>query len=236
MLSIRRVIAMSAVLAVSSGGAWAFAKDNSRLGDIDPPSVVAENETPLPAPEQDQPAAGEDQQAPDEVTPDDPAPDSEDDLNLGEIPDLKSVELTTDMAKRALDTYLVVRDKYKDADLESYDDLQEFVDKNERGKEFEADIKAAGFATVDEWNVAITTLGFAYSAAADDPTADIMQQISEIESDQTIAQDLKDRMIASLKAMIPSDNNKKVVAELLADTAYKDKLAQLDAAEGGEGE
>ena len=39
---------------------------------------------------------------------------------------------------------------------------------------------------------------------------------------------MKDRMIASLKAMIPSENNKKVIEELLADAAYAGKLKQLD--------
>ena len=37
-----------------------------------------------------------------------------------------------------------------------------------------------------------------------------------------------DPLIASLKAMIPSENNKKVIEELLADAAYAGKLKQLD--------
>jgi hypothetical protein len=42
---------------------------------------------------------------------------------------------------------------------------------------------------------------------------------------------MKDRMIASLKAMIPSDNNKKVIEDLLDDPVYGDKLKQLDLVE-----
>ena len=136
-------------------------------------------------------------------------------LHLGEIPVIEVMELTTDIAKRALDSYLLVRTKYENADLESYENLQDFVDQNPEGQAFEADIKAAGFANVNDWNLAITTLGFAYTGVVDDQSADIQQQISELEADPELARDMKDRMIASLKAMIPSENNRKVVEELL---------------------
>lgn len=35
-------------------------------------------------------------------------------------------------------------------------------------------------------------------------------------------------MIKALKAMIPSDNNKKVIEDLMADAVYGPKLKQLD--------
>jgi hypothetical protein len=153
---------------------------------------------------------------------------SPDDLSLGEIPVIETMELTTDIAKRALDAYLLVKDKYQNSDLDQYENPQDFVDQTPDGKAFEADIKAAGFDTVSDWNLAITTLSLAYTGTTDDPTADIDQQIAEIEADIELAQDMKDRMIASLKAMIPSENNKKVLAELMADPAYAEKLKQLD--------
>lgn len=84
---------------------------------------------------------------------------------------------------------------------------------------------------MNAWNLAITTLTFAYSNAIDDQSADILQQISEIEQDTELAQDMKDRIIASLKAMIPSDNNKKVVADLLDDPVYGERLKQLELVE-----
>lgn len=232
---IHQTMLCAALLELS--GASSLASTRNPLAELDNVSVLAENHTPLPLPAEDTATGTE---APPEETgeeppaTDDEQPDfSEDDFNLGEIPDIKSVELTVDLAKRALDTWLMVSEKYKDADLEAYDDLQEFVDKNEQGYAFETDIKSAGFVSVSEWNVAITSLSFAYSGVLDDPTAEIQAQIEEIKADDTIAQDLRDRMIASLSAMIPSENNKKVVQELLADPAYKEKLEQL---EGGNGE
>lgn len=156
---------------------------------------------------------------------------SPDDVSLGEIPVVESIELTADIAKRAIDSYVLVKVKYENADLEQYENLDDFVAQSPQGKEFDADIKAAGFADVNDWNRSITTLGFAYSAATNDPTADIKLQIAEIEADTSLASDMKDRMIKSLNAMIPSENNRKVVDDLMKDTAYLAKLKELDAEE-----
>lgn len=229
---IRQSLLVFVLLGLPGGTAVASATDPARTKERDFPPIFAEVNQPLPAEDSGTPANTDNEPAvgDDETL----APDTgefDEDFNLGEVPDIQSVELTLDEAKRALDTWLLVRDKYRDADLEAYDDLQEFVDKNEQGSAFEADIRAAGFVSASAWNVAITSLSFAYSATIDDPSAEIAAQIEEIKVDDTIAQDMKDRMIASLSAMIPSENNKRIVAELLADPAYKPKLEQLETGE-----
>ncbi len=150
------------------------------------------------------------------------------DMSLGEIPQIETIELSADIARRAVDAYVLVKDKYKDAEFELYENLLDFVDQTAQGKEFEADIKASGFANAGEWNVAITTVSFAYTGVIDDQSGDIQSQIEEIQNDAELAQDMKDRMIASLKAMIPSENNRKVIQELMADPAYTEKLKQLE--------
>jgi hypothetical protein len=159
------------------------------------------------------------------------AQEGADDFSMGDIPVVETVELTVDQAKRALDAYALVSEKYKDAELENYENLQDFVDQAPQGKAFEADIKAAGFATVNEWNTAITTLSFALANLSDDQTADIRQQIDELKADTEMAQDMRERMIAALNAMIPSENNKKVIAELKAEPIYSEKLRQLETEE-----
>lgn len=196
---------------------------------------VAQAEAPLPVPAAPD-AGGENS----EETPADRTPGADEgggaddgsampeDFSIGEIPVIETIELTPEMARRALDAYILVKEKYKDSDLEQYENLQDFVDLSSDGRSFEADIKAAGFADVNAWNLAITTLTFAYSNAIDDQSADILQQIAEIEQDSELAQDMKDRMIASLKAMIPSENNAKVVSEMLADPVYASRLKQLE--------
>lgn len=242
MLKHYRMAFAVALLTAISCDAGAAAKDESRLL----PQQLAQDSSPvspLPLPGSETPAAGATGETPpasgqgeDLTEPDPNAPTgddgiSPDDMSLGEIPVVESMELTVDIAKRAIDSYVLVKAKYESAGLEQYESLQDFVDQGSQGKEFDADIKAAGFASVNDWNLAITSLGFAYSALSDDPTADIKQQIAEIETDTTIAQDMKDRMVKSLNAMIPSDNNRKVVDELMKDPAYAEKLKQLDTEE-----
>ncbi len=155
-------------------------------------------------------------------------PPADDEVSLGEIPEIQTIEMMADTARKALDAYLLVKEKYKDADLENYENLQDFVDQNAQGKAFEADIKGFGFANVNDWNLAITTLVFTYTNVVDDQTEDIRQQIEDIKADTELAQDMKDRMITSLTAMIPSENNRKVVEELIKDPAYAEKLKQLE--------
>lgn len=180
---------------------------------------MAQETSPAPVPDA-APSATEEPSAPEDA--------SEDDFSLGEVPTIETMELTPDIAKRALDAYVSVREKYKDAALENYDTLQDFVENNAQGRAFEADIKAAGFPDVEQWNLAITTLGFAYSNTLEDQSEDIKQQIEEIKADGELAQDMKDRMAKSLEAMIPSENNTKIVEELIKDQTYAEKLKSLD--------
>jgi hypothetical protein len=200
------------------------------------PAVPAVVTPAVPQPETDSPvvpntdsAAPADPAAPDAVT-DPSAPDSEggDGMSIGEIPAVETEELTAEMARKALDGYVMVHEKYKDSPLENYDDLQAFVDKDPKGKDFEVDVKSFGFKDVNDWNLAITTLSFAYTNVIDDQTGDIKQQIEEINGNTDMAQDMKDRMVKSLQAMIPSDNNRKIVDDLMKDTAYSEKIKLLE--------
>jgi hypothetical protein len=196
----------------------------------------ADGATPAPAAASgaEQPAASgsngatEPDAAPEQPSASDDDGASPDNLSLGEIPIIETMELTPDLARRALDSYLLTKDKYANSDLEQYENLQDFVDQTADGKNFEADIKAAGFANVSDWNLAITTVGVVYSGVVDDQTSDLLQQIKEVEEDTQLAQDMKDRMINALKAMIPSKNNKKVIEDMLADPVYGPRLKQID--------
>jgi hypothetical protein len=223
---LRRAIAVGLFTWLAAAGVFAQ-KDQARLATSG--DVAQTTDQPVPAP----PAAGEQPTTPpaDEA----PAePDSGDELSLGEIPAIQVVELTPDSAKRAIEALALVKDKYKDANLEDYENLQDFVDQGNDGKAFDTDIKSFGFKDVTEWNTTVTSVGFAYSVLTNDDTADIKQQIEEIKADTNIAQDMKDRMIASLTASIPSENNKKVVADLMKDPTIAGKLKLLDEEPDGE--
>jgi hypothetical protein len=175
---------------------------------------AAEDQTPTPT-EDGVPPEGEDATV-------------EDEFSIGDIPVVETIELNLDMAKKALDTYVLVRDKYKDAALENYENLQDFVDQSAQGKDFEADVKAAAFKDVTEWNTTITTLSFAYDNSINDQTAEVNQQITELKADTEMAEDMKQRMITALTSLIPSPNNKQVVQDLIKDAAYADKLKLLE--------
>jgi hypothetical protein len=187
---------------------------------VTPPAATT---TPPPAtpPATEEPAPVDPAVPPEDAT-------VEDDFSIGDIPIVETIELNLDMAKKALDTYVLVREKYKDAALENYENLQDFVDQSAQGKAFEADVKLAGFANVTEWNTTITTLSFANDNAIDDQTKDIEQQITELQADTAMAQDMRERMISALKAMIPSANNKKVIEDLKKDAATAEKLKLLE--------
>lgn len=188
-----------------------------------PPAVTPAPPTP---PVVTPPAPG------DQTGPVDPsAADTEGDMSVGEIATVETEELTADMARKALDAYFLVQDKYKDSPLADYQDLQEFVDKDPRGKEMEADVKGFGFKDVNDWNLAVTTLGVTYNNQLNDQTTDIKQQIDDVNADTTMAKDMKDRMIKNLQAMIPSDNNRKIVEELTKDSAYAEKIKLLESTE-----
>ena len=177
------------------------------------------------------PADVEDLTEPDPTQSTDGETPPEDEVSIGEIPIVEMVELTPETAQKAVDAYVIVKEKYKDAALENFDSLQDFVDRDPLGKAFEADIKAVGFANVTDWNLAITTVGAAYSNIIDDQSTDIKQQIEEVENDTELAQDKKDRLITSLKALIPSENNYKVVQGMIDNPVYAEKLKTLETEE-----
>jgi hypothetical protein len=203
------------------------------------PPAASKDTSQVPAqPGTEQPAAP-DTTAPDTTAP--PAPgdtaqppaDGEptEEPSIGEVEEVKVVELNPDMAQRALDAYVLLKDKYKEAQLENYESLQNFVDRDPMGKAFEADVKAAGFPNVDEWNIAITTVSNAYANITNDQSADINQQIEEVQKDPELAQDMKDKLTHSLQALIPTENNRKVVQGLMDNPANAEKVKQLETEE-----
>ncbi|MCA3561289.1 MAG: hypothetical protein IOC82_09720 [Aestuariivirga sp.] len=249
-MTARIFVTLAAVASLAMPAAQAA---TARTGDH---TVLAQAATPLPAPAEPSagapatpqatapapatpPAAAAEPAPQEQTTPDmsggqdgalpqdnGDTPDGE--LSLGEIPTIETMELTPELAKRALDSYIMAKTKYADTNLDQYENLQDFVDQTPDGKKFEADVKAAGFANVSDWNLAVTTLGLTYSSVTDDQTSDLEQQIKEVEDDTELAQDMKDKMVKALKALIPSDNNKKVIQELMNDPVYGPKLKQLD--------
>ncbi len=153
------------------------------------------------------------------------------DLEADEIPVIETIELTLDVAQRALNALSEVRDKYNERGIDDYETLEDFVASTDAGKELEADVRRFGFESITDWNRSISSVGFAYSAVQDDEESLIREQIVEIKRDPDIAEDARTKMIASLEAMIASTNNKAIVRQLLDDGYYAAKLRLLDPTE-----
>ena len=152
-------------------------------------------------------------------------------VSLGDIPDVETEELTAERARKAVDGYVMVQNKYQDSPLEDYTDLQEFVDKDPKGSELDKDIKALGFKSVMDWNLAVTSVSVAYNNILNDQTADLKQQIEDVKASKDMAQDIKDRTIKSLQNSIPSENNIKLVQDLIKDKDYMEKIKLLESTE-----
>ena len=228
-----RHLLVAALLAVAgwlpSKSLAAPAKDQSRieaeqkapgkvLPDLDRPGPL-----PIPVPEgvnPSQPPSGV--EAPSVEDPS--AGEGED---AGEVPPVETIELTEDIARRALDAFTAVKDKYKGTALESYESLEQFVRDTDIGKQFDADIKKFGFESVTAWNTAVTTVSFAYSAVAENQEQEIKKQIDDLKQDKEIQEPMKAKIIDSLNAMLPSENNKAVIKKLMQDQGYVAKLKAL---------
>lgn len=152
-------------------------------------------------------------------------------LEPDDIPALATVELTEDSAKRAIDGFAAVRDKYTDQGIDDYETLEEFVSKTEAGKRLEADVKGFGFGNITQWNTTIMAVSFAYAALEDGQEQAIRDQIEDVKADTSLDETARTRMIASLNALIPSEGNKAVIKKLNEDPSYREKLKLLDEGE-----
>lgn len=152
-------------------------------------------------------------------------------LEPDDVPAIATVELTEDSAKRAIDGFAAVNDRYNDRGLDDYDTLEEFVEKTEAGKELEAEIKKFGFPNITQWNTTIMAVSFAYAALDEAQERSVREQIDEVRADKTLDEATRTRMIASLNALIPSTNNKEIIRKLASDPAYADKLKLLEEGE-----
>jgi hypothetical protein len=148
---------------------------------------------------------------------------------------VEQVELNEDLARRALDAFILLKSKYQDTDIAEYETLEQFVAEAKQGKALEADIKQAGFATVTEWNNTIMSVSFAYAAVAGSQDQEIRAEIESIRSDDGLDPALKKSLVESLESMLPSDHNKQVVSKLNAQPEWAKKLETLAEDENEEG-
>lgn len=144
-----------------------------------------------------------------------------------QIEPVKTVELTPELARKAIDGFVLARDNYANAMLDQYETLEEFANKSAEGKKLETDIKALGFKSLTEWEIAIATVSLTYGAVSEGSDYEVPQQIEEVKTDASISDDRKVQMIAWLNSLIPSPNNKAAILEVMQDDGYREKLKLL---------
>lgn len=146
------------------------------------------------------------------------------------------VELTADMARRAVDTFLEVQGKYGDNALDDPSDPKAIADtmKNEGiYDKVKSDVTHHGFSGVEDWAKTFTSVGLAASFVREGQDAgSVDRQIADLEKDEAVPQAMKDATIAMLRQMRPSENNIAVAKALLEDPAYKDKVDRVLTSEG----
>ncbi len=145
-----------------------------------------------------------------------------------EIPDVKAVELTPEMARRALDAFADIQHLADDPAIADYPTLAEYARATGKGREMEARIRRHGFRDIAEWNTVIVNLGFALTSVQEGTDQPILDQITAVENSKALPEARKKALIRRLKLLIPSENNRKVVRELMKDPAYAGKLKLLD--------
>jgi len=139
-----------------------------------------------------------------------------------------TIELTPDLARRAIDGFVKLKEVYQDTDIAEYESLEQFVAEADEGPALEKDIKSFGFASVTEWNTAITSVSFAYAALSGTHEDEIRQELENIKTDVDLDDKMKKSLIEGLQSMLPSDNNKKIVGELNKDKEWAKKLKLLE--------
>jgi hypothetical protein len=146
------------------------------------------------------------------------------------------VELTADAARRAIDTFLEVQEKYGESALDDPSNPKAIADTMKTAGIYDkvnADVTHHGFSGVEEWAKTFTSVGLATSFVREgqDPGS-VDRQIADLEKDEAVPQAMKDATIAMLRQMRPSENNIAVAKALIDDPAYKDKVDRILTSEG----
>ena len=134
------------------------------------------------------------------------------------------LELSPEQARGAFDAYIEMHEKFSDSAFEDYESLSDFVQRAPEGPKLDAIIRGYGFASVEDWLPVINALEFTIGAYSEEQMQNVADQIKELDTDESLGADEKARVIDMLKASLPSENNIKVLQDMLADPLYGEKL------------
>ncbi len=146
-------------------------------------------------------------------------------------PRFKHVPLTVEKGKAAIDTFLMLREKYPPNEFRVKQPgpigVIEAMKASPRAAEITADVRKGGFKDIDDWAFAFTSLGLALGYVQEGEQ--LKQKLKELDNAQ-MPDAMKQQIRAMMQAMMPPEQNVEVVRELLADPATKKKIDAIGAA------
>lgn len=144
----------------------------------------------------------------------------------GEVPQVPQVELTDATARSAIDAYLDIDKKYgnqipeltgRGSSLEAFSTLQGV----------ESIVGGHGFADTSNWHKTLVSVAVAYGFAQEGRSAEVEKSVAKIKGNAEIPDSLKQKMIAMIEGVRPSDNNLTVVRALMKNDDYGPKLRKI---------
>lgn len=147
-------------------------------------------------------------------------------MPMGGAPQVPKVELTEDSAKRAVDTYLTLREKYGDrvpAAGKTAPAGQALAD----AADAQSIITGNGFSDTADWQNTITNVALAYGFSKENKAGEFDAKIEELKNNTELPAGMRDQLVRTMTQLRPSDNNLKVVQSLAADSTYGAKLADI---------
>ena len=144
----------------------------------------------------------------------------------GGKPEVPNVELTEESAKNSIDTYMILREKYEDK-VPLGNNLEALNQGTEAWADINSIVAGNGFKDAGEWQKTIISVVLAQNFLKKGAGQDMDTEIAKMQANQEIPAAVKEQMLNVLKSMRPSDNNIKVVKQLLADPIYSKKIAEF---------
>ncbi len=139
--------------------------------------------------------------------------------------------LTLDEAKRAIDSLIMLREKYKDQKFKgsqpSPAGVIEGMKNSAVREKILADLKRFGFDSIEDWVGKFVSTGMAISYVQRNKDGAYDRKIGQIRQNPNMTPEMKKRLLAIMTALIPPKGNAQVARQLLADPEYAKKAARL---------
>lgn len=136
------------------------------------------------------------------------------------------VELTESSARGAIDAYMAIRDKYGD-EMPALKKGRTSLDALDTLQGVESIVGGHGFTDTSDWNNTLVSVAMAYGFNKEGRSEEVEKSIAKIKRNAELPDTLKQKMIAMIEGVRPSENNLAVVKALMADQTYAEKLAEI---------